>query len=261
MIPAILHQTWKSKTALPEPFRHWRASFLELNPGFEFPLYDDADNRALLAQVFPPLLPLYDSLPREIFRADFIRPVYLYQFGGFYADLDFQCLAPLAGLAGSHDLLLGRMGSDDSFAHSIPNALMASTPRQAFWIGYLAHCVAQWKALQSSPRIEARPELVTGPVVLRVAALRYTQQRDLFDKIVRRFINACALDVDADALGQGELALLPAPVLYPLNWKDEAHRRFMGATARRNLLPDIPQARRLFPGSVAVTWWAHSWGP
>jgi inositol phosphorylceramide mannosyltransferase catalytic subunit len=260
LIPAILHQTWKSKTDLPAPFRHWRASFLQLNPGFQFPLYDDADNRALLAQVFPQLLPLYDSLPREIFRADFIRPVYLYRFGGFYADLDFQCLAPLASLAGRHDIVLGRMGSDESFAHSIPNALMASTPGQAFWIGYLAHCVAQWEALKSRPNMEARPEFVTGPVVLRAAALRYTQQRELFSRIVHGFITTCALDIDPDALGYGELTLLPAPVMYPLNWKDEAHRQFMDATVRRNILHGVPEAQRLFPGSIAVTWWAHSWG-
>ncbi len=260
MIPAILHQTWKSKTQLPESFRHWRASFLELNPGFEFPLYDDADNRALLAQVFPQLLPLYDSFPREIFRADFIRPVYLYRSGGFYADLDFQCLAPLASLAGAHDIVLGRMGSDESYPHSIPNALMASAAGQAFWIGYLAHCMSQWRALQSRPWIAGHPEFVTGPVVLRAAALLYVHRRELFRTIVCRFIHACALDLDAQALGYGELALLPAHMLYPLNWHDDAHRQFKGEAAQRNILYGIPEAQRLFPRSVAVTWWAHSWG-
>jgi mannosyltransferase OCH1-like enzyme len=259
VIPAILHQSWKSKTDLPEPFRHWRSSFLELNPGFEFPLYDDADNRALLEQVFPQLLPVYDAFPREIFRADFIRPVYLYRFGGFYADLDFQCLAPLAGLGGAHGIVLGRMGSDESFPHSIPNALMASPAGQAFWIGYLAHCVAQWRVMQQRPGIAARPEFVTGPAVLRTAVLLYLQQRELFAKIVRGFIGRCALELDADALEYAELALLPAHVMYPLNWKDEQHRQFMGATVRRNVLHDVPEARRLFPRSVAVTWWAHSW--
>lgn len=261
MIPEVLHQTWKSKTALPERFRCWRESFLELNPRFEFRLYDDADNRALLAETFPQLLPLYDSFPREIFRADFIRPVYLYRFGGFYADLDFQCLAPLSQLnAGSPDIVLGRMGTDDSFAHSIPNAFMAAAPNQAFWIGYLAHCMLAWQAQHARARIVERPERVTGPVVLHATVALYLYESDKFRELVRQFIRATALDLDAGELAWGDLDLLPGHVLYPVNWKDNIHREFIAAAERRSAPHTVAEARELFPGSIAVTYWAHSWG-
>ena len=127
MIPDILHQTWKSKTDIPEQFRLWRQSFAALNPDTEIRLYDDADNRALLAGTFPGLLPIYDSFPAEIFRCDYIRAIYLYKYGGYYADLDFQCLAPLDALEKwKGDVIVGQMGTDDSHRHSIPNAFMAS---------------------------------------------------------------------------------------------------------------------------------------
>lgn len=50
-----------------------------MKPELEIRLCDDADNRALLAETFPQLLELYDIFPKEIFRVDFIRPVYLPQ--------------------------------------------------------------------------------------------------------------------------------------------------------------------------------------
>jgi hypothetical protein len=88
----------------------------------------------------------------------------------------------------------------------------------------------------------------------------YLQRRAQFREVVEQFIRANSLDMDAGKLAYGELTLLPGHVLYPLNWRDNIHRQYLAEAARRNILPSLEEARRLFPGSLAVTWWAHSWG-
>jgi mannosyltransferase OCH1-like enzyme len=257
MIPPLLHQTWKS-TNLPPNFKYWSDSFLECNPGIERRLYSDADNRALLAQTFPALLALYDEFPKEIFRVDFIRCVYLYCYGGVYADLDFQCLAPFSGvLLESDHIVLGRMGTDDDFAHSIPNAMMAATPGQGFWLGYLANIEARWRS-RGKDDAEPAPEAYTGPAILRWNALQYQADRPRFTDMVARFVARHALVPDPPPRFDG-LRLLPAHVWYPLNWNDRIHASFREQMLAARQLYTTAQAREIFPHSMAVTYWSHTW--
>jgi inositol phosphorylceramide mannosyltransferase catalytic subunit len=259
MIPPILHQTWKSKTELPHNFRFWQQSFLDLNPELELRVHDDADNRALLEQVFPSLLPLYDSFPSEIFRVDFIRPVYMFAHGGFYADMDFQCLQPLNRLEQEAEVLLGAMGTNLKLRQSIPNAFMASLPGEGFWIGYLAWCDKVWAMLRDDSRFDRMPELVVGPVPLHAAAQQYSDDRATFIRFTRKFIRKHRLGIDPDALPFGRLAVLPSPILYPIDWRKEEHGDICRAARDDNRLLSVPEAQEIFPDSVAVTYWASSW--
>lgn len=256
---SLLHQTWKN-SSLPENFAYWRASFIDQNPGIEARLYDDEDNRSLVASTFPGLLPLYDAFPREIFRVDFVRPIYLFTRGGTYADLDYQCLRPLKEAFGEGSaLILGRMGTDDSFPHAIPNAFMASTAGQAFWLGYLATMERRWEALRSRSGIASMPEHVTGPVVLKRTVDVYRQDMPGFARTVRNFVEAYRLDVDLDRLRYDPIALQPAHKLYPLDWNDRIHQQFRVRILQSRRLLSRDEALKLFPKSVAVTYWAHSW--
>jgi inositol phosphorylceramide mannosyltransferase catalytic subunit len=259
-IPQVLHQTWKSKIDIPENFALWRQSFLDCNPGIEARLYDDADNRALLAETFPSLLPLYEAFPREIFRADFIRPIYLFRFGGVYADMDFQCLQPLCGIrSGGSAVVLGRMGENEAFEHSIPNAIMLSQAGQGFWIGVLAFIEKAWHRNARDPAV--RPERVTGPVVLREAVSAYLEDRGAFQRRTRHFMTRHRLPLDAGTVQFGELRVLPAALLYPLNWRDSEHRKCIRRVNDERSLMTVPEARAMFPHSIAVTYWSHSWEP
>ena len=260
MIPRIIHQTWKSRGDLPTRFAHWRNSFIELNPGFEAPIHDDADNRALLARTFPQLLPVYDGFQREIFRVDFIRPVYMFTTGGTYADLDYQCLRPLSLLdQDGRAIILGRMGTDDHNVHSIPNAFMASAANQGFWLGFLAKMLAAHHATRHVKGIEERPEYVTGPVVLRRAVHGYLREPDAFREQLLEFVRAHGLDIVPGAIAFGKLAVLPSHWLYPISWRDRIHTEFLGQMNREDRLLSVAEARRYFPNSIAVTYWTYSW--
>ncbi|KAJ1551809.1 hypothetical protein HK096_004664 [Nowakowskiella sp. JEL0078] len=96
-IPHIIHQSWKTKV-LPFRFQEWTESWKTKNPGWKHILWTDTANRMLVQNHFPWFLPVYDSLPKPIARADAVRYMYLYKFGGVYADLDVEALKPMEEL-------------------------------------------------------------------------------------------------------------------------------------------------------------------
>ncbi|QRW27723.1 glycosyltransferase family 32 protein [Rhizoctonia solani] len=93
----FIHQSWKTHDLKPSTVPladSWRLSY----PGWEYVLWDDADNKELVRVLYPRLLATYEALPREIYRADFVRNLYMHAFGGIYADLDSEAVAPLEPL-------------------------------------------------------------------------------------------------------------------------------------------------------------------
>ena len=54
---------------------------------------------------------------------------------------------------------------------------------------------------------------------------------------------------------------MPGHVLYPINWADRIHRLFLNPRNRAGKMLSAEQAKLLFPNSVAVTYWTHSWKP
>ncbi len=260
MIPAILHQTWKSKREFPPNFEFWRKSFLECNPGIDYRLYDDEDNRQLLIDTFPELLSLYNAFPGEIFRVDFIRALYLFKWGGFYADLDFQCLQPFSSfLEQASGIVLGKMGTDDSHPDCLPNALMASNPGEGFWLGFLSCIENAWRLRDKIENFASRPEAITGPRVLRRAVLQFKTNPEKFRESVINFVARHHLQIDPNLLVFNKITILPGHVWYPLNWSDKIHHKFKSQLRTEKKLLTIPEARDLFPKSMAVTYWSNSW--
>ncbi len=261
MIPFIMHQTWKSKTDIPDNFRFWSKSFLDLNPSIDYRIYDDHDNYELVENTFPELLPLYKDFPQEIFRADFVRPLYLFNYGGLYADMDFQCLQPLTSIFSSNaGIIVGKMGTDDEFKHSIPNAMMASSPHQGFWLGYLAHIENAWRAVSRDQRIRVSPSKITGPVTLKEAVLEYLTNRTSFQNRVQEFISRHSLKFNGEVICYDQLCVLPSHIWYPINWNGKVHGHFREKLLKERKFLSITEAQQLFESSLAVTYWSHSWG-
>jgi mannosyltransferase OCH1-like enzyme len=260
IIPAVIHQTWKTKTGLSEKHAFWRASFEENNPRFSHPLYDDADNLALVADRALSLLPAYKAFPREIYRVDMVRALYLFFFGGFYADLDFQCLQPFEKYCAMPNLLFGRMGTftrQDNFEHEIPNALMGSPPFDAFWLFYLNRILKAQAEMEAGG--EARVEHVTGPVALRRALLAYGADPDGARRAIEEFLRLYPISFPRDRLKAHAPHIFAPHIWYPINWADNLHQIFRRSVLEEGYLPSVEEARRIFPHSDAVTYWLKSW--
>ncbi|WFD40000.1 uncharacterized protein MJAP1_002982 [Malassezia japonica] len=96
-IPRIIHQTWKTETLPP----HWaktRAECAAMMPDYQYMLWSDKSSRELIAADYPWFLPVFDSYPYNIQRADAIRYFVLHKYGGVYMDLDIGCRRRLDSL-------------------------------------------------------------------------------------------------------------------------------------------------------------------
>ena len=101
--PRIIHQTWKDAN-VPDEFKAFQRSVREQNPGFEYVLWTDDDNRSLIESHYAWFLPTYDGYTHHIERVDAVRYFILLTHGGVYIDLDMECLAPIDELLSRGEL-------------------------------------------------------------------------------------------------------------------------------------------------------------
>lgn len=94
-VPRIIHQTWRDHHTMPTSWQQASNSCRHLHRDYEYRFWSDDDARRLIARTYPQLLSTFDAYPYDIQRADVIRLVVLYTFGGIYLDLDIICLQSL----------------------------------------------------------------------------------------------------------------------------------------------------------------------
>ena len=248
-IPARIFQTWKTKE-LPGNFGFWRSTLVEKNKYFEFELWDDLDNRKFIEESAAWFLPTWDSYRAEIYRVDVVRYFYLYLKGGFYIDLDTECLRPLDNFLPHPGILLGRMGAYPEFPHSIPNAIMASRAKEEFWLLVIA------LAMESSSQQEP-PEVLTGPILLKKALDLYVSD----DKArISSYIIKCSRlmsEAQQPRPQTSKIFILAPREWYPIDWSDPIHQMLRKRVLEGRLL-DEQQKQELFPVSSLVTYWTHS---
>ena len=139
MIPAIIHQSWKTKEVPPQ-WRDYQISWVQNHPHYEYKLWTDEQNRAFLEQHYPWFLDTYDGYSENITKADSMRPFYLYHFGGIYADLDYETYQNLDSFIhdqnnkGNKVLLARQMVGDRA-----SNYLMMSEAGHPFWLKVIQH--------------------------------------------------------------------------------------------------------------------------
>jgi hypothetical protein len=135
-IPWIIHQTWKD-SVIPASYVEMVKSWRKTHPDWQYWYWTDAAAREFLRQKYPRFLPIFDGYSRNIHRADVIRYFILYEYGGWYADLDVEALKSLKNFTFSHNCIL----SHEPMLHTIfvwrrerlaCNALMACRPRHPF---------------------------------------------------------------------------------------------------------------------------------
>jgi hypothetical protein len=141
MIPKIIHQTWKT-AHVPDRFAAWAESWKRLNPGYEYRLWTDRMLLDFVAEHYPDFIAVYASYPQQIMRADAARYLLLHHFGGIYADLDTECVAPFDALLDEDRVVLCHEPPLHGDMHRISrrglsrllfNGLIASPARHPFW--------------------------------------------------------------------------------------------------------------------------------
>lgn len=105
MIPQIIHQSWETHE-IPPHLLPFRQSIIEHNPAYDVRLYDAKARREYVAQHMPDLIPAFDGLKYGVAETDFWSMVAVYVEGGFYADLDMECLRPIDAFAATDRAVL-----------------------------------------------------------------------------------------------------------------------------------------------------------
>ncbi|KAL9076352.1 MAG: hypothetical protein Q9161_001068 [Pseudevernia consocians] len=167
-----------------------------------------------------------------------------------------------ASAEGERKVFLGRMGTDDNFVHSIPNAWMGSTPGHPFWVLPLESC-------EQSIGSDAQPEYLTGPPALydRVRDYRDEYEQGRGDKMDDHYNKSGWRHLyppsrDQEKLPPQSLVVLPFWEVYPYSWErdGEAYRSLCWVTQDTFSASTCKQVMGLDHwGSHSITYWSHSW--
>ncbi|MGA2764955.1 MAG: glycosyltransferase [Spirochaetia bacterium] len=176
MIPRIIHQTVKN-LEIPPQWVSFQAVARELHHNWEYRLWTDADNLSLMAESAVRWMHLYESLPRNIMRADMIRYVILQKYGGLYLDLDYELFRPFDLLEES---LVLPSESDPGEEIILGNCILASEPGHPFWECALTELEKSFSALGRRV-LEDDVLWITGPGLLT----RTYKEYFLFDRSIR----------------------------------------------------------------------------
>jgi mannosyltransferase OCH1-like enzyme len=134
MIPRIIHQTSRSKLLSFEE-RQLQKRFRDLLPDWNLNVWDEDDNERLICELFPSYHGAYKSIGKGVARADIVRTIYLYKYGGFYFDTDYKLLKPIGeDILKEVCVLPISRGSDVlSPEFRLGNCVLGSEPDFPFW--------------------------------------------------------------------------------------------------------------------------------
>tara|TARA_B100001094_G_C18149407_1_gene782752 strand:- start:1025 stop:1621 length:597 start_codon:yes stop_codon:yes gene_type:complete len=156
-IPKIYHQTWKTKDIPNEKFKkEWTDSFQKYHKDWLYMFHTDEDNEVLVNK-FPELLHIYKQL-KGIEKIDFVRCLYMYEYGGMYGDLDIEWCKNIEDLL-THQKIYFYL-----------NCILISPPKHQFWIDFL-------KGIQLN--LQKRLLAKTGPIAIKRCAKQRTDTIEL----------------------------------------------------------------------------------
>lgn len=195
--------------------------------------------------------------------------------------MDVECLRPFDRMFSSHlsDALrdstppkgripslyqtafFGRMGTDESFLSSIPNAWMASTPFHPFFLLPLEYISQQINDSVKSSWAEG----LTGPAALRGQILRYQSSKtDIVEYLKTTAMNHTyfgSYDL------QHSITLLAPEVIFPFAWNmpwGDPRQKYCHMSARigegffdKERCKDELRVRE--NGGYCITYWSHTW--
>lgn len=175
MIPRILHQTWKTDR-IPERFQPWVDSWARHNPDWTRMFWNDRTLLDFVGEHYPDFVDTFCGYPSGIFRADAGRYLLLHHFGGVYADLDCECVAPFDPIMGEDRVVLCKEPAlhevgvipQRGLPHLLFNGTMVSPAKHPFWV-HVADCMLY--SAHSGEVLDA-----TGPCLLTSAQASYPDQ-------------------------------------------------------------------------------------
>jgi len=137
-IPKIIFQTWKTHD-VPDQWKNAQLSVKEKNKDWKYVLLSDEDNLEIVKKNFPNFLSYYINFKYNIQRADAIRYMVLYLYGGVYLDLDYESIKPFGTIILENGKEVGLIKSSN--IDCITNSFLCSRKGSNFWL----KCIEEMK--------------------------------------------------------------------------------------------------------------------
>lgn len=178
-IPRILHQTWRDHD-IPEAFKKMALSWRNLHKDWKYVFWTDEMNRDFIKEHFSYFLPVYDSYQYPILRVDAVRYFVLYKYGGFFIDMDFECLCSIDPIVANSVCVFGKEPLEHSVIHDknyiISNAFMGAAPGFHFF-NALCEELEQNKCITDHPNDKVLE--TTGPFMLTRLYEQYPKKEEI----------------------------------------------------------------------------------
>ena len=100
-----VHQTYKNKK-LPSNLNFCKNSVHKYMKNYKYYFWTDNDIYLLINKKYPEYLELYNSLTPKIKKIDFAKYLIIYEYGGFYIDLDMEIFKNPTDLL-THNVIIG----------------------------------------------------------------------------------------------------------------------------------------------------------
>jgi mannosyltransferase OCH1-like enzyme len=166
-IPKIIHQTAPAdETKWHSVWKPCQETWKKHFPDYEYKMWTDEDLDSFIKTKYNWFYPTFVNYPRNINRIDAARYFILYEYGGIYADMDYECIKNF-----EHLLPKGKACAGESPWHEsrekYQNSLMASPRKHPFW----KHV---FKDLENHKNVQ-NPLYSAGPECIRRAAELYPE--------------------------------------------------------------------------------------
>ncbi len=130
-IPKIIHQVFFSTEVavpIPEKYERCRKTVREHHPHWKHIFWDKTKARKFIEENYFWFLTVFDAYPYQIQRIDVIRYFILHYYGGFYMDMDIECIKPIDDLLEDFEMILAKA------FHGYTNAVIGSVPGHPLWL-------------------------------------------------------------------------------------------------------------------------------
>jgi Glycosyltransferase sugar-binding region containing DXD motif len=141
-IPKIIIQTWKTKKTedLPTYYKKTQNLIFQNNPDYRYIFFDDDDIKRFVRNKYPAFEGLIKRFKQKIQIIDFFRLLAVYEYGGFYFDMDVEVIKNLDPLL-EYDCIFpvemrrnNRILNDMNYDYNLGNYAFAASPKnQVIW--------------------------------------------------------------------------------------------------------------------------------
>jgi mannosyltransferase OCH1-like enzyme len=184
-IPKIIHQVWSGiEDPLPGSFKSLTETWKAHHPSWEYIFWDNEKMNEFIRKFYPAYWTPYNEVKYNIQKWDLIRYLILCQFGGLYADVDYECIDSIEPvLEDNKGCYFSAEPEEHTRLFNVPNyfnnALIISMPQHPFMklIVESAFRILSEKKIYPDKMTEVL--MTTGPLLLTNLYNEYGDTSDI----------------------------------------------------------------------------------